>query len=60
MPPPVLPMNELAQKLSDPPSPPLNVQHMLLPLPAFVQSAALVQSCTCCVPEHENWSIVGH
>lgn len=53
-------MKELAQKLSDPASL-VNVQHRVLPAPAFVQSLALVHSWTCSVPEHESPpSIVGH
>jgi hypothetical protein len=59
VPPPAPPINWLAQKLSEPPSPPEKVQHRLLPPPAFAQSAALVQSWTCWLPEQENPSIVG-
>jgi hypothetical protein len=50
--------SELPQKLSVPPSC-VQVQHRLL-LGSCVQSAAVVQSGNCWVPEHENWSMVGH
>ncbi len=36
------------------------MQHSVFPAPAFVQSAAFVQSWTCWVPEHAIWSFVGH
>ena len=41
-PPPAPPMSALAQKLSEPASF-VNVQHNVLPAPAFVQSLALLQ-----------------
>lgn len=43
VPPPTPPMKLLAQKLREPASL-VNVQHMVLPAPAFVQSLALLQS----------------
>jgi hypothetical protein len=53
-------MVELVQKLSDPPSW-VKVQHLLLPVPAPVQSVAVVHSWTCSFPEHTNPpSIVAH
>ena len=53
-------MKALAQKLSDPASL-VNVQHKVLPAPAFVQSLALVQIWTCSVPEHVSPErCVGH
>lgn len=52
-------MKLLAQKLSEPPSL-VNVQHMVLPAPAFVQSAAVLQIWTSSVPEHAIARCVGH
>lgn len=46
-------MKLLAQKLSEPASL-VNVQHMVLPAPAFVQSLGPLHSCTCSVPEQLN------
>lgn len=43
VPPPAEPMKLLVQKLREPPSC-VNVQHLVFPAPAFVQSLGLVQS----------------
>jgi hypothetical protein len=53
VPPPTPPTNWLAQKLREPASF-AKVQHMVLPLPAFVQSLGPLQSWTCSVPEQVN------